>query len=257
MSDYLFTHIDKILTRIENIPRVFLFLDYDGTLAPIAPKPDKATLPPEGKTLLTTLCRQFTVAIISGRSLTDVKNMVPIPEIILAGNHGFEISSPSGSWVYPEARNFENLISQLTARLESALMPFSGALVENKGLTLSVHYRQVRDEDEKEVKSIFHQTVEPLRERLRITMGKRVLEARPNIPWDKGKAVERLSQLYSAPPGDRIYIGDDQTDEDAFGALKEDITVCVGQKDNTAAKYWVKDTEEVWGFLRMLGKTGE
>lgn len=252
MSLYLFTHIDEILAKIKSIPKIFLFLDYDGTLVPIAPKPDQALLTQDERDLLVLLCRQFTVAIITGRSLGEIKKTISIPEIILAGNHGFEIFSLWDSWVHPEAREFQNVISRLAAGLEETLKPFLGAWVENKGLTLSVHYRLVKEEEEEKIKSVFYDTIEGHKEKVRVTLGKKVLEIRPNIPWDKGKAVERLSKLYEAPQGHRIYVGDDETDEDAFRALKEDITILVGQKDTTAAKYWAKDTAEVWLFLKNL-----
>lgn len=252
MSTYLFTHIDEILAKVKSIPKIFLFLDYDGTLVPIAPKPDQALLTPEVRDLLALLCRQFTVAIITGRSLGEIKKIISIPKIILAGNHGFEISSPWDSWVHPEAKEFQGVISRLATSLERALKPFLGAWVENKGLTLSVHYRLVKEEDEEKIKSIFYNTIEGHKEKVMVTLGKKVLEIRPNVPWDKGKAAERLSKLYKAPQGHRIYMGDDETDEDAFRVLKEDITILVGQKDTTAAKYWVKDTAEVWLFLKKL-----
>lgn len=252
MSIYLFTHIDEILTKIKSIPRIFLFLDYDGTLVPIAPKPDQALLPVEVRDLLALLCRRFTLAIITGRSLKEIKKIISIPEIILAGNHGFEISSLWDSWVHPEAKEFQKVISQLAASLEGVLRPFPGAWVENKGLTLSVHYRLVKEKDEEKIKSVFYDTIRGHKEKIRVTLGKKVLEIRPNIPWDKGKAVERLSRLYKAPQGHRIYMGDNETDEDAFRALKEDTTILIGQKDTTAAKYWVKDPAEAWLFLKNL-----
>lgn len=252
MSTYLFAHIDKILAKIKSTPKNFLFLDYDGTLVPIAPKPNQALLAQDKRDLLALLCQQFTVAIMTGRSLEEIKKIISIPEIILAGNHGFEIFSPWGSWVHPEARGFQKVISGLATSLEEALKPFLGAWVENKGLTLSVHYRLVKERGEEKIKSIFYHTIEGHKEKVRVTLGKKVLEIRPNVPWDKGKAVERLSKLYEVPQGHRIYMGDDETDEDAFRALKEDITILVGQKDTTAAKYWVKDTTEVWLFLKNL-----
>ena len=252
MSTYLFTHIDEILTNIKTIPKIFLFLDYDGTLVPIAPKPDQALLTQDERNLLALLCRQFTVAIITGRSLGEIKKIISIPDIILAGNHGFEILSPWDSWVHPEAKEFQKVISRSATSLEKALKPFLGAWVENKGLTLSVHYRLVKEEEEEKIKSIFYDTIRGCKEKIRVTRGKKVLEIRPNVSWHKGKAVERLSKLYEAPQGHRIYMGDDETDEDAFRALKDDITILVGQKDTTAAKYWVKDTAEVWLFLKSL-----
>lgn len=257
MSTYLFTHIDEILTRIKTIPRIFLFLDYDGTLVPIAPRPDQALLHGEVRDLLALLCQRFTVAIITGRSLKEIKKMISISEIILAGNHGFEISSPWDSWVHPEVKEFQKVISRLAASLEEVLRPSPGAWVENKGLTLSVHYRLVKEEDEEKIKSVFYDTIKDHKEKVRVTFGKKVLEIRPNIHWDKGKAIERLSRLYQAPQGHRIYMGDDETDEDAFRALKEDTTILVGQKDTTAAKYWVKDPAEVCLFLKTLEKTAE
>lgn len=126
--------------------KLAILLDYDGTLAPIAPHPDMAIIPNETKRVLERLsnCPDVYVAIISGRGVASVKSMVGIDNITYAGNHGLEILHPDGTkFIHPMPCEYEDKISHLMEKLQDDVCRH-GAWVENKGVLLTFHYRYNR-----------------------------------------------------------------------------------------------------------------
>ncbi|MBU1148049.1 MAG: trehalose-phosphatase [Candidatus Omnitrophica bacterium] len=251
---YLFSDWARVSSRIQKSHLTFLFFDYDGTLTPIAATPELARIPASVKSLLKKLKKTpgFKLAIISGRSLADVKSMVGVKGIVYAGNHGLEIED--------EGRNILKSGSGTTLKkakfsLKKALTHIKGARVEDKGCTLSVHFRLVKPSQRMLVKKIFNSITAPyvLSGRFKTSAGKMVLELRPGIEWDKGKAVLYLLKRYKrALP---IYTGDDVTDEDAFRVIKKKgMSVFVGTgKKKTGAAYFLKNTRDIKKFIvRML-----
>jgi trehalose 6-phosphate phosphatase len=245
-----------------NQHKIILLLDYDGTLTPIVSTPDEAILHEDMRSVLNLLTDdpRFTVAIISGRSMSDVKSKVGLDGICYAGNHGMEIQKGDGVYIHPDARDNMNLIKTICDELRLLLNRIEGVIVEDKGLTASVHYRMTPPEDIDKVKRIVSKRVEPHVEcsQVRLTHGKMVLEIRPNIDWDKGKAVEWvLASIASDLPARYfpVYIGDDRTDEDAFRVLRgRGLTVLVSsEKMETDAEYVVNNVKEVKEFLKWLG----
>lgn len=244
--------------RIEGIltPDLLLLLDYDGTLTPIVARPELAVLSDEMREVLKQASKCYRVGVISGRSLENVKDLVKISEVYYAGNHGFEISGPALELVKREAERAKPVISTICQEMTTRLKHISGAIVENKGLTASVHYRLVVDADLQELNRIFDEVIKPHLESgtIRVTRGKKVFEIRPNIDWDKGKAVLWMIDSLKAK-GPPIYVGDDRTDEDAFLALKKKngITILVTEEAKESnAKYFVKNVDEVKKFLEKL-----
>lgn len=248
--------------EIENFlfgKEILLLLDYDGTLTEIVSRPELAILSEDMRNLIKKLSQKFTIGIISGRSLEDVTNLVKVSGIYYAGNHGFEISGPPKLKLKkPEAEKIQPLIQKLCEKLEEKLGDIRGALVENKGLSASLHYRLVSKEDFENLKRIFENEVRHYISQgsIKVTRGKKVFEIRPNIEWDKGKAVKWLISALKKENSAKIYIGDDETDEDAFLALKEEkgITILVSAEKikKSNAEYFLKDVEEVEEFLERL-----
>jgi trehalose-phosphatase len=236
--------------------RVVIFLDYDGTLTPIVETPDQAVLSDQMRHTLQELAGKSTVAVISGRDLRDVQERVGIPGIFYAGSHGFDIAGPEGHHLeYRQGMEFLPLLDQAEKSLQDRLGSISGALIERKKFSVAVHYRKVREEEIGQVEKAVDHVVasEP---RLRKTHGKKVFEIQPNIDWHKGKAVTWLLEALSLdrPEVLPLYIGDDITDEDAFNALRQrGIGILVGKStSNTAARYRLKNTEEVERLLKEL-----
>ena len=256
MKKYLFDCLSEIINEIRDTDHILLCLDYDGTLVPICKNPSLAKLSPEAKELLTDLSQNpcIFMNIISGRPLNEIKKLIGIENILYAGNHGFEISNKQHHWVYPEAKKIKPLLKNVVKELKAQLDTIDGILIEDKGLTLSIHYRNVAGKSAKDIKKIIQDIVSPYRETLRITSGKKVYEVRPKIDWDKGKAIIKMQQMLNLKEKIlKVYIGDDKTDEDAFKILREnDISIVVGYKKYSKAHYFCKNSKEVILFLRHL-----
>jgi trehalose-phosphatase len=234
-------------------PKILLLLDYDGTLTPIRERPALARLSSSRRRTLRTLSRHknFLLAIISGRKLSDLKKMVDIPGLIYIGNHGFEISLPGHHFVHPAAKHFAFDLARIKKDL-SALRHIKGVLIEDKDYTLSIHYRLIPARRLKHFYNILYRTLRPWRKRFELTRGKKVFEIRPPVVWDKGKAVKWISRQLRAKEHRLVYIGDDRTDEDAFRALqKKGMTIHVG-KGRTAAKTRLKNVSRVYRYLKGL-----
>lgn len=137
---------DEYLSKyIGNAEKLALLLDYDGTLAPLAPHPDLALIPNETKRILERLsnCPDVYISIISGRNVENVKKMVGLGNITYAGNNGLEIEHADGTkFVYPLPVEYEDNVRDLLRKLQEQVC-HSGAWVEHKGLLLTYHYRQL------------------------------------------------------------------------------------------------------------------
>jgi len=257
---YLYNHWTDVQERLKN-KFLFIFLDFDGTLAPITETPDKAILHDKVRLLLKEISGSLRakLAFISGRSIEDIKNKIGLKNAIYSGNHGLEIEGPKIKFKPIVPPGFRKTLERLRDGLEAKTSSFKGILIEDKGLSLSLHYRLVEKEHIPQIKTIFHETViVPLvRNKIRIKTGKMVLEARPPVEWDKGKVVLWLlarqvfvSKNMRVLP---IYVGDDVTDEDAFKALKnKGLTIFVGEPKESHAQYYLRNPDEVVDFLKKL-----
>jgi len=261
---YLFSDWEGIEKILRN-KFIYLFLDHDGTLAPIAQTPDKAIMPKGTKDLLRQLSKMpnCKIAIVSGRALSDISRRVGLKNIVYVGNHGFEIKGPKISFKSPVPVRYRRTLEEIKKKLEKNLSSTKGIFIEDKGFSLSVHYRLVNKKDISKVKTEFYAALVlyEVRNSVKVKTGKMMLEIRPPILWDKGKVVLWLLGRRLFVMRDKkmkvlpIYIGDDTTDEDAFESLKNrGITIFVGKPDDTKAQFYVKDTEEVAQFLEMVLK---
>ena len=235
-----------------------LLFDFDGTLSPIASHPGQAELPDETKDLLQRAHsdHRYLLGIISGRSLADLQERVGIEGLIYAGNHGLELRGNGLDFTHPEASCLTEEMGRIYQLLELELGAYPGVVGENKGLSLSFHFRQTPREIVPQVEEGFHRTVAPATESglIRITTGKRVLEVRPNLDWGKGHAI---SQIQAAHPEAQLtaFFGDDLTDEDGFGAVQRSggVSVLIGPPGQpTRADYRLDSPQEVAETLRLL-----
>lgn len=257
---YLFNEWNKVEGRIKD-KYLFIFLDFDGTLVPIVDTPDKAMLPNKIKILLKKIVDNpmLKLALISGRAIKDIKNKIGLESIIFSGNHGLEIEGPKINFKPMVSQRYKVIMERIKNELEQRIHLINGAFIEDKGLSLSLHYRLVSKGQIPLLKTIFHEAIIAylIKNKIRIKPGKMVLEVRPPVEWDKGKVVLwLLSRQIFALNKDNIlpiYIGDDLTDEDAFKVLRrKGLTVLVGQPGNSNADYYLKNTEEVAEFLRLI-----
>jgi len=250
---HLFEDWENIQVEIKEAQNLFLFLDYDGTLTPIVSRPELALCPSEVKKLLEKLrdLPKVYLAIISGRSLRDLRAKVKVSGIVYVGNHGLEIENSDGSnmKMLPSVRRRE--LKRITRKLQNSLKEIPGILFEEKGPILSVHYRNVPQKFFARISQALKEELQQWRNRWEMASGKMVWEIRPNIDFNKGEAVREILNTFPSQGLLPIYLGDDQTDEDAFRVLKgQGISVFVGPGCiPSEADFFLLNSDEVQEFL--------
>ena len=248
---------DRIRTRLNLHRPILLLLDYDGTIVPIRKKPTLAVLSAKTRDILRHLAGQPNIflGIVTGRSLQDIKSMVMLKNIFYIANHGFQIVFGRKNWVHPVAQYSLRSMKTIFTALKNSLRSIPGAMVENKLFTLSVHYRNLVYTPISHVKKIVERAVRSFSELCRVTRGKKVIEIRPNVDWNKGYAILKMLKMFNFTKKPLVvYIGDDRTDEDVFKCLLRSsaITIRVGRNNRSSAKYYVKNTAEVKKLLKSI-----
>lgn len=246
--------MDEFLQKILAARLFVLFLDYDGTLVDLQPIPEEAALHPEQKKLLAELAQKIYMVFVSGRSLIDLMNRVAVDRVGYIGNHGLEIRCQGKDWVHPRARSIEPELTDFLNLLMEKTKGLDGVRLENKGLSGSVHYRCTPGGQRRKLRNLVFKEIEKHSRSLRLVPGKKVLDVRPRVPWDKGRAIIKyLSCLGIREPILKVYIGDDLTDEDAFKILNSrDIGIVVGNHKETAARFRYRGIKDVWELLFSL-----
>jgi trehalose 6-phosphate phosphatase len=259
-------NLDAIVERVAVAASVVVISDFDGTLTPIVSHPDLVRLDARVRDMLQRFADRpgWLVALISGRALTDLRDKIRLPDVVCAGNHGFEIEGPGLSFTHPGAIQARPALHRFHATLVERFASVSGIRIENKELTLSIHWRHAAAGDRD---AIMDETRRMLGAfpMLRLTLGKCVAEVRPNVPWDKGAAARWLLEQFApemlgpaAPPAKAtpeplvIILGDDRTDEDMFRALPHAVTMKVGDPSESAANYCLPSPEHVIRSLARL-----
>ncbi len=232
------------LAKIKRARRTCLFLDYDGTLSPIQPRPELAHLTLTNRESLKRLARnpKVHIAIVSGRSLREVRSKIKIKGLIYAGNHGIQIQGPGMKYVHPAVQKEPQRLKRIARQLGRLVKKYRGAFVENKRYTLTLHYRALQQKDALRLLQEARQVLDPLQVQghVRLTKAKKALEVRPKVQWDKGKAVRWILEKLQPSAGCALYAGDDHTDEHAFQALKgKGLTLRVGRLKGSLAQFYV------------------
>ncbi|XP_074563230.1 putative trehalose-phosphate phosphatase 6 isoform X2 [Curcuma longa] len=248
--------------------QIVMFLDYDGTLSPIVDDPDCAFMSDEMREAVRDVASHFPTAIVSGRCREKVSSFVRLSELYYAGSHGMDIKGPihghkhtkakAKSVLFQPASEFLPMIDEVYKKLVEATKSVRGSRVENNKFCLSVHFRCV---EEKKWNLLSDKVRSLLKEypKLRLTHGRKVMEIRPTIKWDKGKALEFLLESLGLSNRNDVlplYIGDDRTDEDAFKVLRDrgqgfGILVSKIAKETNAA-FSLREPAEVLTFLRRI-----
>ncbi|HSR72135.1 MAG TPA: trehalose-phosphatase, partial [Kiloniellales bacterium] len=236
--------------------KLAVFLDYDGTLTPIVEDYTKAVMPAEMRSTVARLAQGVPLAIISGRDLVNLRELVRIDSAYYAGSHGFDLAGPGG-W-HERVGEGERFIPELDtaeSALRERLAEVPGHAVERKAFAIAVHYRRAAERDVPRIEAVVDEVV-AASETLRKGYGKKVFQVQPDTNWDKGHAVVWLLDHLGLGGPDvlPLYIGDDLTDEDAFRALSgRGIGIVLRDGDrNTSADYALDDPEDVQRFLEVL-----
>jgi trehalose 6-phosphate phosphatase len=217
--------------------RPLLVFDFDGTLAPMVRRPESARMRPKTASLLRELSRRHVVAVLSGRQRADVAARLDEAAIRwVVGNHGAE-------WERVEPR-----LKRRVARWREQLLPalFEGVRLEDKGVSLSLHYRGVKDPrgTERKLRALARAL-----DGVDVKSGKRVLNLMPAGSPNKGDALKRLRRLALCSAA--LYVGDDETDEDAF-AVRGAVSVRVGPKQRSRARWYLRRQSEIDRLLEEL-----
>ncbi len=250
---------EELRDRLSESPGLLFGTDFDGTLSPIAEDP---TVPEPTEPNVQSLGTfrdhpQVRPAVISGRGLADLRERLGLAGIDCVGNHGLEADIDGSGETLPDAASAEPVVDDVCRRLGGRVDDIEGTVVENKGVTATVHYRQVDRAAVETVESHVQTVVSEYgRGELEIHDGKESLEIRPAADWDKGSALSQLRE-HTDDTWLTLYIGDDTTDEAAFRVVgDEGISVHVGDRETTAAGYRVRDSTEAEVFIRWLATDG-
>ena len=258
-----------------------VFLDYDGTLTPIVPEPDEAFMSDAAREAVRECARTFPTAIISGRSRHKVSQFIKLTELYYAGSHGLDIVGPASTAdgtpvedtiAHQPAQWARDVMDRVAKDLATQCADIPGVNVEHNMFCVSCHYRAVSEEDRPRVEKVVDALCEA-EECLIKHDGKMVWEVRPRVAWDKGKALSYLRDAIMPNLKERgfapedvftIYIGDDVTDEDAFMEINEELGDHLGvgllvssAPKVSAAKFSLRNCDEVLQFLRMVRELGE
>jgi trehalose 6-phosphate phosphatase len=238
--------------------RILVASDFDGTLAPLAPTPDEAAILPASRAALEHLSRLpgVTVAVISSRSLEDVADKVGLPALTYAGNHGVEMRGPDMPLFRLPTDDVRWDLNTAVTLLHSFLDGIAGALVEDKGSSISVHYRQVAPADFDAVAAAVTEAA-ALSPQIQLKHGKMVWELRPDLGWNKGSAIIRLMAHFKIGAGAVFYLGDDETDDDAFHVIPRGATFLVGDRDAPEAAFRCHSPEDVAALLTWIADQRE
>ena len=221
---------------------VLLAFDFDGTLAPIVQDPGRARMRPQTRRLLGAVARRYPCVVISGRARHDVlKRVGGVPVWEVSGNHGLE---PWG-----QRAAYPRQVQRWIRRLERDLASHPGVVVEDKKYSVTVHYRRARHR--RQALTAINEAVRDLHD-ARLLGGKDALSLIPRGAPNKGAALDRARRLLACDTA--IYVGDDETDEDAFrsGSRESLLGIRIGLPGSSAAQCGLRTHEEIDDFLQVL-----
>ncbi|KAL3834190.1 hypothetical protein ACJIZ3_008926 [Penstemon smallii] len=271
------------MMKVTEGKQIIVFLDYDGTLSPIVDDPDHAFMSDPMRAAVREVAKHFPTAIISGRRRDKVYEFVKLDEIYYAGSHGMDIMGPplhvksyddkfqsniidekgNEFTLFQPAKDYLPSIMKMLKELKKRTCEVPGALVEDNGFCVSVHYRHVLNKDYDILEGIIQNVLSEYN-CFHVTRGIKVIEIRPSIKWNKGDALVYLLDTFGfdgCKDVVPIYLGDDKTDEDAFKVLASKgqgypIIVSSVPKE-TSASHSLRDPSEVLSFLLRLARLGE
>jgi trehalose 6-phosphate phosphatase len=246
---HLFRNWRNLKTRLDAAKTWALFLDLDGTLVPLRPRPADVHLSRQTKRILKLLQghANLHLAFVSGRQLKVLRSIIGMDKVHYVGLHGAECEDKSPDMSKKGLR----ALSAAKRAAKKQLQKYPGIWIEDKGLSFAVHYWRAKPAIVRAAELALNEILAPMLESLHILNGKKVWEVMPKEIPGKGVAVRTfLNGLPENTLG--IYVGDDVTDETAFAALVDQITVKVGRMPGTQAHFYVRDPAEVRRFLMHL-----
>ncbi|TSC56428.1 MAG: Trehalose-phosphatase (Trehalose 6-phosphate phosphatase) (TPP), partial [Parcubacteria group bacterium Greene0416_79] len=234
-----------------------LMLDFDGTLSPFVPLPHRAYLPAPSRRMLRELNQVWPVCIVTGRPLSVIQRKVGVPEFIYGASNGLEWSVEGAERVRDVPKDVLRAFTGLRRAVRRLRRTYPKLREEKKRFAVTFHYHLAPRADRKSVLQSIKKLLLPIRRnpRIRILWERETFDIVPKLEWTKGDiALHMLTYLRKKTGYPRLplYIGDGATDEDAFRALRKGITIRVGRKKDSAAKYYVSRRGEVDILLEKL-----
>jgi trehalose 6-phosphate phosphatase len=244
---------EKLLDEIASHPRVLVVLDFDGTLVPMRARPHLATLGADERATLRRLDRgRARVAMISGRSVADLRERISVPDLLYGGVFGLEIAGPGWRYVHPKARRMQQALADLVEGLGKLFADVPGVLVEDKGVGLCVHYRNVPGSRRKEFARRLAHAHAASPGGLRWRRGRLSWEVMPRTNWDKGDAAKLIWRRLDRPF--MVVVGDERFDEPMLRAAHDRGAGLRVGRGSTEARHRLRDSNAVRRFLRGLAE---
>lgn len=250
-------HLGALRAQITRHSRILVASDFDGTLSPLVDHPGEAVLCPEAPAVLARLAAmhpRVMLAFLSGRSLADLASRLgpAVEHAILAGNHGLELRGAHLDWIHPSAFTARPCLERLIAQLAPGVKDFAGVELEDKGASLTLHYRRMDVALFPRLRTVVATLTLP--DQVRMHEGKKVFEFRPQVEWNKGYAMRRILRSIDLSDDAVVFLGDDATDEDVFRELGPTaITVHVGSATASShARLNAHDPADAIHFLDAL-----
>lgn len=247
----LFPAWPRLERRLRAAPVRILLTDFDGTLVRIRRRPSDVRLAKSTARLLAAIRDAgCVVGVVSGRGLEDLLSLVRVPGLWYAGSHGYRLRDPAGRMISLATPAERRRIARAVRWLRPRLGKIPAIRLDVKHASVAVHYRTASPRAAHRAREV----IERLLTRdagLRLLSGKKVWELLPGESVDKGVAVRRLLAEIRAPRGRFVaYLGDDTTDESVFRKLAGGVTIVVGRRPGTAARYSLRSMGEVRELLR-------
>lgn len=257
-----FNHESELTDWAIRAAKLWMFLDYDGTLVDFASSPDEIIPNPHVADVLTQLAQQskIRVTIISGRKLHDIQQLLPVANIFLAGTYGLEVLQPDGKMVFrADYDDIRPTLESLKPKWERIIAGQQGFFLEDKGWSLALHARFADDSDGENALAAVQLTIDEQKrtERFRVLGGHKFLEIAPSLA-SKKETVQYLLHQFPFPGAEFIYIGDDDKDEEAFGTIHEQngVAIKVLQPSQlsllTDADYFFESPKDTIRWLKSL-----
>ena len=266
LAEYDPEMVPEVLAAIHSRPpraRLVVLSDFDGTLASFDADPAAPRLSQDTRHVLETLARRddVTVGLVSGRRVVDLDRRTQLPpHVYLAGLHGLEIRHGDHAWRHADLIESHDLADQVAEAITAAVGNVHGVRLEHKGVSVTVHVRAVEMTLRSEVLRTALDAARPWLDSgaLKSLDASEAVELLPNIPWTKGDAVRWIVddiETHAQQPAWCVFFGDDVTDEDAFRAVRNGLTVVVGRRPSLA-RFRLNTPADVAAVLAQVNSNG-